>query len=111
MDTPRTDGAKLTIACQDSFAEVGIYDADNKEYSGGICKAGEMGKIEMELAEARDNDAYFCGVHAERARCIKAVVDEPEPDRPTPAVATITRAVKANILARINAQGGEVQSE
>ena len=73
MDTPRTDGAKLTIACQDSFAEVGIYDADNKEYSGGICKAGEMGKIEMELAEARDNDAYFCGVHAERARCIKAI--------------------------------------
>jgi len=67
--------------------------------------------LERELAEARDNDAYFCGVHAERARCIKAVVDEPEPDRPTPAVATITRAVKANILARINAQGGEVQSE
>ena len=50
-------------------------------------------------------------VLAERERCIKAVVDEPEPDRPTPAVATIIRAVKANILARINAQGGEVKGE
>ena len=95
-DTPRTDAMQRII------------------FEGCECIVAapeDIEALERELAEARDNDAYFCGVHAERARCIKAVVDEPEPDRPTPAVATITRAVKANILARINAQGGEVQSE
>jgi len=92
--------------------------ADEKRKNSAWFQLGEarrrIADLERELAEARDERRMEGAwkahelVHVERKRCINAVEVEPEPNHPTPIVAAIIRAVKANIIERIKR---EVQGE